>query len=568
MNIIKFLKRVAMLSGIAALSVFQTFAQDSGEVVFRYPLDVPMSLSGNYGELRSNHFHGGIDFRVGGVVGAPIYAAAQGYISRITVTPSGYGNALYITHPNGYVTVYGHMHCFAEDIAEYVRARQYVYESFRQDITLSPDEFPVKKGMYIGKAGNTGSSGGPHLHFEIRDEENNTTNAFGRGYLSIRDNLSPVFNSVLFYGLENVDGVPESYYIGIPKNGTFALPEHSYICIDAVDKQEGTNAKLAVNEYKVFLDDQLVYHFSLGEVPYSKDRDINSLIEYKQKAARGRSYVKSYVEPGNLLRDRIKHANNGVISLRDSLLHKVKVVVKDVHNNTASKVYTVKRDDFQFRGKIVKDTLQTWHSAAWFLPNLYRKDGFSLYIPQGALYNSISIAIDSLEQRVTPYAPVWSAGNGRTALRKGVTVTLKCNVPQDMEEKAFLAYSYGGGKLGYAGGKYDSQKGEISANVLSLGNFTVAVDVTPPQIAPGIANNSVVRGSSVVFRMRDELSGIKDYRVEIDGHWVLAEHDAKTRRVIVPLEHAKISKGKKHTLVMTVWDNCGNESSVKRVFTW
>ena len=380
--------------------------------------------------------------------------------------------------------------------------------------------------------------------------------------------MSPIFNSVLFYGLENVDGVPQSYYIGMPKKGPVALPEHSYICIDAVDKQEGTNAKLAINEYKVFLDDKLLYHFSLGEVPYSKDRDINSLIEYKQKAVRGKTYVKSYVEPGNLLRDRIKHTNNGVISLGDTLLHKVKVVVKDVHENSAARTYTVKRVDSLFGGKVEKDTLLAWHNAAWFLPNLYRKDGFKLYIPQGALYNSISFVIDTLPQRVTSFAPVWGAGDGRTALRKAATVTLKCNVSPDLAGKAFIAYSYGGGRMGYVGGKYDSEKGEISANVLSLGNFTVAVDVTPPQITSGISNNAVVRGSSVVFRMRDEMSGINDYRVEIDGHWVLAEHDAKTRRVIVPLEHAKISKGKKHTLVMTVRDNCGNESRLKRVFTW
>ena len=566
-----------MLASVVALSFLSltpatVFAQTQvasadEKVTFRYPLEVPMSLSGNYGELRSNHFHGGIDFRVGGVVGAPIYAAERGYISRISVSPSGYGNALYITHPNGYVTVYGHMHCFADEIAEFVRQRQYEQESFRQDISLTPEQFPVKKGDCIGKAGNTGSSGGPHLHFEIRDENNNTTNAFARGYLSIKDNLPPIFNNILFYGLENVDGVPESYYIGMPKNGAISLPQHSYICVDAVDKQEGTNAKLAVNEYKVFVDNDLIYHFTLGEVPYSLDRDINSLIEFKQKVVRGRTYIKSYVEPANMLKDRIKHSNNGVISLSDTLPHKVKVVVKDIMNNYATRSYTVKRVDSLYRDKVPADTLPR-NYAAWFLPNFYMKDGFMMYIPQGVLYNSASMVIDTLQQRVTPYAPVWCAGSNRIALRKAVSVVMKCNLPDTLADKAFLAYVYNGGKLGYAGGKYDPVKGEISANVLSLGNFTVAVDLVPPQITSGIANNAVVKGNSLVFRMRDDLSGIKGYRVEIDGHWVLAEHDAKTRRVIVPLQYAQIPKGKKHMLKMRVWDNCGNESKLKRVFTW
>ena len=566
-------KGATMLASVVALFVFNALSlqlqaqpRQEGNVTFRYPLAVPMSLSGNYGELRSNHFHSGIDFRVGGVVGAPIYAAAQGYVSRITVGPSGYGNALYITHPNGYMTVYGHMHCFADEIAEFVRERQYEQESFRQDIALSPEQFPVEKGQYIGKAGNTGSSGGPHLHFEIRDGQNLTTNPFARGYLDIPDKTPPIFNNILFYGLEHSNGVPESYYIGMPRNGYITLPEHSYVCIDAVDKQEGTNAKLAVNEYKVYLDDDLIYHFTVGEVPTAWGREINSLIEFKQKVVRGRTYVKSYVEPGNLLQDRIQHKNYGVISLPDTLKHKVKVEVKDIENNRAVRSYTVKRVDSLYFGKI-QDTLRE-NAAIWFIPNLYTRKGFKLNMPLGVLYNNIYMHIDTLEQRITPFAPVWNAGSGRVALRSSVSVGVECNLPDSLVSKAFVAYVYTGGKLGYAGGKYDPQSRMMSADVLSLGSFTVAVDMVPPQITSTLANNAAVKGNSLVFRIRDDLSGVKGYRVEIDGHWVLAEHDAKTRRVIVPLQYARIKKGMKHSLVFELEDNCGNVARMKRNFVW
>ena len=575
MNIILDFKRVAMLACVAALSVFQLFAQssqniqgsqNSQEVKFRYPLDVTMSLSGNYGELRSNHFHGGVDFRVGGVVGAPIYAAERGYISRITIGPSGYGNAIYITHPNGYVTVYGHMHCFADHIAEYVRDKQYEKESFRQDLSFTPEQFPVKKGEYIGKAGNTGSSGGPHLHFEIRDENNVNTDAFGRGYLKITDNLPPTFRSVVFYGIHNRGGVPESYYIGMPKEGYITLPEHSYICIDAVDKQEGTNARLAVSEYKVWLDTDLIYHFTLGEVPGNMGRDINSLIEFKQKVVRGKTYVKSYVEPGNLLQDRIKHSNRGVISLNDTLKHKVKVEVKDIAGNKASKIYTVKRND-ALSAAVKADSSQV-NFAGWFFHNFYIDKGLKLYIPQGTLYNSIDLKVDTLPVRITPYAPVWNIASDRIAMRRSASISLECNLPDSLISKAFVAHVYGEGHLGYAGGKYDSLKKEITANVLSLGKFTVGVDLQAPQITATIANNAIVKGNSIVFRLRDNLSGIKNYRVEIDGHWVLAEHDAKTRRIIIPLQYAKIKRGGKHKLVFKAEDNCGNVSKMERVFTW
>ena len=573
MNYINVLNRAIMLASVVALFLFcgaseSVYAQESNkEMKFRYPLEVPMSLSGNYGELRSNHFHNGIDFRVGGVVGAPMYATEEGYISRVTIGPSGYGNAIYIQHPNGYVSVYGHMLCFNDELAEFVREKQYKDESFRQDIAFTPEQFPLKKGDYVGKAGNSGSSGGPHLHLEIRDENNNPTNPFLRGYFNIPDNLPPTFRSVLFYGIEHVDGVAESYYVGNPKEGVTPLPQHSYVCIDAIDKQEGTNAKLAVNEYKVWLDTTLVYHFTLGEVPMDWGRDINSLIEFKQKVVRGRTYVKSYVEPGNLLQDRIKSSNFGVISLPDTLRHKIKIEVKDIENNRAVKNYTVKRVDSLFVGKLA-DSVVRKDYAAWFLPNFYKAEGFNLYMPQGVLYNSIYLNVDTLQSRVTPYAPVWNVASDRIALRKAVSVALECNLPDSLVSKAFLAYVYKNGKLGYAGGKYDTLKREMRANVLSLGSFTVGVDLVPPQITATLKDNAVVQGNRIVFKMRDNLSGIKDYRVEIDGHWVLAEHDAKTRSVIIPLQHARIKKGIKHSLVFEVEDNCGNVSRIKRKFTW
>ena len=251
---------------------------------FRYPLDVPMSLSGNYGELRGNHFHGGIDFRVGGVVGAPICATESGYISRISVSPTGYGNAIYITHNNGYVSVYGHMHNFRNDIAKFVREKQYKDEEFRQDISLGPDSFTIVKGDLLGKAGNSGSSGGPHLHFEIRDEHNLQTDIFARNFLKVNDKVAPHINSVSFYGFNYDRGVPESFFITQRTSAQelVRVPEKFYVAIDAYDKQAGTPAKLAVSDYKVFFDGSLVYHFNLNEVPLSKNKYINSLIDFER----------------------------------------------------------------------------------------------------------------------------------------------------------------------------------------------------------------------------------------------------------------------------------------------
>lgn len=565
--------RVMMLNALITLFSFVSYAQapvsgPENKVNYRYPLEVPMNLSGNYGELRSNHFHGGIDFRIGGVVGASIFATEEGYISRISVSPSGYGNALYITHPNGYVSVYGHMLVFNDKIQSYVRDKQYESEAFRQDLALGPGVFPVFKGEFIGKAGNSGSSGGPHLHFEIRDTANLPLNVFEHKFLAIRDNTPPVINSVAFFGYSKDTGVVSTYYIGqrTGKEGVVKLPAVSYIAIDAVDKQEGTTARLAVNEYKVYLDTSLIYRLRIGEVPFAYDRYINSLMEYSLRHSAGKYMIKSYVEPGNLLCDRIQSVNDGLIVLQDNLPHKVKVEVLDHQQNRRTHIYTVQRDDAAFPGACT-DTIKA-NFMAWHLPGFYSTEGLEVRIPQAALYNSIYFRADTAACRLTPFAPVWRLHSPEVALHFPAEVLVKCNVPDSLAAKALLVQIGKGGKLYAAGGNYDPVQKQIKTRISALGEYTVALDMKAPTIICSIANNAVVKGDKITFIIRDELSGIKNYRVEIDGHWVLAELDGKTSRVTVPLPHARIKKGGRHNLAITVTDNAGNTARLKRAFTW
>ena len=181
-------------------SAGESVGESADDVKFVYPLKVPMSLSGDYGELRSNHFHGGIDFRIGGVCGAEVMAAADGYVSRISVSGSGYGNGLYITHPNGYVTVYGHLNNFSAAIEKYVKEQQYNKGSFFVDLYPEPDMFPVKQGEYIANGGNTGSSGGPHLHFEIRDTANVQLNVFAHCFIGVKDSSTDKRSEIFWSG--------------------------------------------------------------------------------------------------------------------------------------------------------------------------------------------------------------------------------------------------------------------------------------------------------------------------------------------------------------------------------
>lgn len=568
------------VSAARLAEISDTLAQteaDKGN--FRYPLDVTMNLSGNYGELRSNHFHSGIDFRVGGVVGAPIFAAADGYVSRISVSPTGYGNALYITHPDGHTTVYGHMLRFADRIRKYVRDRQYENEAFALDEELGPEVFPVKKGEQIGNAGNTGSSGGPHLHFEVRETESGLPlNVFGRKFLTIPDKTSPVFNKVAFYGFEEKWGVPFTYLIG-EQSGTAAyrpmgfssktdvveLPACSYVAVDAVDKQEETYAKLAVNEYKVYLDTSLVFALEIGEVPFDKGRYINSLIEYSQKVKSGKSLIKSYVEPGNDLSDHIFSRNDGLIVLHDTLPHRVKIEVLDIGKNKSVRSFTVRRTDSLFAAA-VPDSLPAGPYMDWHLVNIYSAGGLDIVIPPLSLYSPIYFYADTLPERITPYAPVWRIHSEKVPLHKPAALSLKASVPDSLASKALLAKVGWRGRLSSVGGKYEN--GAVSGSIGSFGDYTVTVDTEPPTIVSGIRNNETVKKNGITFIIRDRLSGLGNYRVEMDGHWVLAEFDAKSSRLSVPLEEARIKKGIRHQLKVTVRDNKDNVSVLKRTFIW
>lgn len=542
-------------------------AQEDGNFEFRYPLDVPMSLSGNYGELRSNHFHAGIDFRIGGVVGAPVYAAADGYLSRISVSPTGYGNALYITHSDGYVSVYGHLHRFEDKIREYVRAEQYASGSFVVD--LSPDSicFPVKAGQLIAFGGNTGSSGGPHLHFEVR-KDGSTLNIVTNRLFAMDDGRKPVINRVAFMGYDIEDGVARVFRINRPRlrSAVIPLPRLSYVAVDAVDRMEGTNAKLAIGEYSVFLDGECIYRFRVGDIPMNESRYLNSLIEYPLKSRTGRTMVKSYVDPGNGLAYKIDCINGGLIVLDDDSLHTLTVEVKDYANNAERIDYKVKRASGLLR---VNDSLsQKGTFAAWHLPFFYKKEGMVFSMPAGSLYRSIYFdAAEDSDASGNFCSKVWSISGYETALHVPARLSIRYDGPDSLRAKALLVSVSHSGRIYGAGGAIDSC-GYVTSRVSSFGSYAVALDTVPPSVRVYIANGETLRRDIVSFSIRDRLSGLDRYEVEIDGRWVLAEFDAKRSRLSVNLADAKIGRGKKHRLVIRVSDNKGNETVVKRDFKW
>ena len=554
-----------LLTGVLALLVsMHAWAQ---EQAIR-PLDVPMSFAGTYGELRHDHFHSGVDWRVGGQVGDDIHVIKSGYISRVSVSPWGYGNGIYVTHPDGTTSVYGHLLRFCEPVARRVEEEQYAQESFSVNLLFGPEEFPVKQGDVIGQVGNTGSSAGPHLHMEIRDTESDVSlNYISRGVYAPLDQSAPQFHRVCFYALDTVPAAGSWRIHNLQNPGeipgragndknrdTLSLPARSYVAIDATDRQEGTGAKLAVEEYRVSLDDTLLFAFKVGDMPVEKGRYIKSLIEYGESRRGGRDLVKSRVDPGNLLADRIVCRNNGVIELQDDAVHTLLLEAIDEHGNRAALRYRVRRDTSAFQAPERDTSLQatTW---LWYMQNCVSDSTMTYYLPAGALYDNICFTwrkVAGPDPSRGIVSDVWEIGSPDIPLQRPGALEIAADVPESLEGKAYMA-NYGK-TLTYAG-----------VNV-RFGTYCVAIDTVAPTIQFLGNKKGIVNGSTIRARVRDDASGVASARVEIDGRWYLAMLKGGT--VSLELKPERVTRGRQHEIKILVTDNCGNEAYETQQFSY
>ena len=312
---------------------------------FRDPLDIPIQLVSNFGELRPNHFHMGLDIRTQGRENLPVHAAAEGYISRIKIEKGGYGNAIYITHPNGYTTLYAHLNSFYPVLTNYIKAKQYKEESWEQDFDLPANLFPVKKGQFIALSGNTGASGGAHLHFEIRDTKTgNNLNPLLFGF-NIPDNNPPVLKGVYWYDRRY------STYTSSANQIAFARKNNAYTVttkvvrtnsplvsfgISTEDLSNSSGFNLGVYKAEIFMDDSLMNAFTLDNFSYADTRYVNGCIDYS-KSIREKKYVQYLtILPGNKLNIFTPTTTNGVIILADTQQHKVNIAITDAYGNAAS----------------------------------------------------------------------------------------------------------------------------------------------------------------------------------------------------------------------------------------
>jgi hypothetical protein len=347
------------------ISAFNAFAQDGeankrnskSELLFPIKPGIPNSLSANMGELRPNHFHGGYDVKTDAKIGYPVYASEDGYVSRIKVSSYGYGNVVYITHPGNLQTVYAHLDKFNNPIGEFVLKNQYEQQSFAVELFPKPNQLPIKKGEIIGLAGNSGSSQGPHLHYEIRDTMDKVLNPSDFGFNEIKDNIPPIFQKLAIVPLDiqsRVNGEFSRLEVPIVKGK--GQPTYSIASsinafgsigfqLKATDKKNNTHNSFGINYIQVLVDDKVAFSHNLMSFTFDETRYINSHMDFPLYATTGKRFERLYVSDGDKLStysySNTSILNKGKLFIQDGTKHKITIIIKDDFLNESTLNFTV-----------------------------------------------------------------------------------------------------------------------------------------------------------------------------------------------------------------------------------
>lgn len=545
-----------------------SFAQDFENAgypkgFFRNPLAVPMDLSGNFGELRPNHYHMGLDLKTLKRENLPVYAAAAGYIAKIKIEPAGFGRAIYINHPNGYTTLYAHLNDFAPALEAFIKREQYRLEEWRVFIDIPPDLFPVKKGEFIAYSGNTGGSQAPHVHFEIRrtvDDVNVNPLLFG---FPLTDNTAPrILRLALFDRTRSTyEQTPKLIALKVAGTGKYSTtipvtitsaPAVSF-AITAYDTHTGSSNLNGIFESTLYADHQPVISFRMDGISYNDTRYMNAHIDFKSKALGG-SYMQHLSDlPGyvNSIYKRIK--GDGVLDISDGEIHDIRVEVKDAYGNTS-----VVSTRVQYRQPATATNPPL--PGKVFYPLMldgYESEDCEFYIGERCLYDSVRIRhTRSTSANPKVISAVHAIGASYIPLQDSFLVRIRPSRPlSDEQQQRTVVQWFSGTKQTVQ--KAGWQSGWAAAKFRDFGFYQLLVDEIPPVIVPiGFADGEdLSKATRIAFTVTDNLTRFKNVRTELDGQWLRFSND-KGRTFIYRFDEKCLSGS--HELKVRAEDEAGN----------
>jgi len=540
----------------------QPYPQD----YFKSPLKQTLVLSGSFAELRSNHFHSGLDLKTNGKQGVKVYAAASGYVSRIKISRYGYGKALYITHPNGYTSVYAHLQKFAPKIESYVKAKQYEKETFEIELFPSPKALIISPDEMVAFSGNTGGSSGPHLHFEIRDKSQRPINPMLFG-MDIKDTTRPEIYDLFAYPLSN-DSHVEYKTSKIPirlqkladgnyKTDPIAAFGQIGFGIVSNDRQDYASNKNGLNSISTYFNGEILLSVDFKRFSFNETKHLNRYIDYAHFKENKTRIQKLFIETNNPLSLFTYEENQGRAVIKDSTNSVFIIEIKDYKNN-ATKIHIPIAGVF-FKSKTTPSPplhyTRVQASTSTVLENqLYRVD-----IPSNALYEDVYLDFKVSQDTLKLHRP-------NVPLQKSITISFDANQykPETLE-KLFIGSVSKWGKLYPINTK---RKGTtLYSRTKSFGTFAVGIDDEGPKISPrNFKNGSWMSNYRYLkIKISDNLSGVKNFRASVNDTWILMEYDPKTKTLTHDFNDAVVRETK-NNLKLIVTDNVGNSSKFETVF--
>ena len=533
---------------------------------FSSPLDIPLVLSGTFAELRSNHFHSGMDIKTQQRTGLKVKAAADGYVSRIKVSHYGYGKALYITHPNGYTTVYAHLKSFAPEIEDYVKKQQYKNESYEIELFPKAQELLVTKGNLVAYSGNSGGSGGPHLHFEIRDNAERPMNPMLFG-VDIKDSKLPTVTSIYAYPLDensyvNNSNKKQALRLIPLKNGDYIVENINAFGnigfgIGTWDRQDLAANKNGVYNIQTFVNGSKNFELDFKRFSFDETKHINQLIDYNHFRVK-RQRIQKLFRKNNPLSIYKDIFNEGILTIEDSTYSVFKIKVSDFKNNTSWVTVSVKgQKNSTFNTESKEET--PYYIYANKNTTLKERSVNVTVFPE-TFYEDFYMDFNVNADTLTLHKDV-------IPLKKSVKISYDISKynPED-KNKLFIARLSGYKKTPYY--SFTKREGDtLSTYTKTLGTFALAKDEEKPTITPINFKKGqwLSKYRFLKIKINDVVSGVSNYRATVNGKWILMEYDYKTKMLTHDFNNGVITDTK-NNLKVIVTDNVGNSSTFETIF--